>query len=121
MQAAIDSLNQTLEPVLHVLAWILLIGGSAFSVIGAIGLLRMPDFYCRIHAAGLTDTMGATLILLGLAIHNGIDQGCRINASWLEMARWRAAATHPSSGRERSTSPATSSARASISASRSAT
>ena len=33
----------------------------------------MPDFYTRTHAASLTDTMGATLILLGLAIHNGID------------------------------------------------
>ncbi|MCR9095313.1 MAG: monovalent cation/H(+) antiporter subunit G [bacterium] len=56
-----------------ILVWACLVGGGLFSVIGGIGLLRMPDFYTRTHAASLTDTMGATLILLGLAIHNGID------------------------------------------------
>jgi multicomponent Na+:H+ antiporter subunit G len=42
-------------------------------MIGGIGLLRMPDFYTRSHAASLTDTMGATLILLGLGIHSGLN------------------------------------------------
>ena len=56
-----------------ILVWACLVGGGLFSVIGGVGLLRMPDFYTRTHAASLTDTMGATLILLGLAIHNGID------------------------------------------------
>ena len=56
-----------------ILVWACLVGGGLFSVIGGVGLLRMPDFYTRTHAASLTDTMGATLILLGLGIHNGID------------------------------------------------
>lgn len=56
-----------------ILVWACLVGGGLFSVIGGVGLLRMPDFYTRTHAASLTDTMGAGLILLGLAIHNGID------------------------------------------------
>lgn len=62
-----------MEGLRDILVWVCLVGGGLFSVIGGIGLLRMPDFYTRTHAASLTDTMGATLILLGLAIHNGID------------------------------------------------
>lgn len=62
-----------MEAAREVLVWLCLLGGSAFSVIGGVGMLRMPDFYTRTHAASLTDTMGATLILLGLGIHNGLD------------------------------------------------
>ncbi len=53
--------------------WACLLGGSVFSVIGGVGLLRMPDFYTRTHAASLTDTMGAFLILLGLMLHSGAN------------------------------------------------
>ena len=42
--------------------------GCAFGIIGAIGLLRFPDFYSRLHAAGITDTLSAALILVGLMI-----------------------------------------------------
>ena len=62
-----------MEGLRDILVWVCLVGGGLFSLIGGIGLLRMPDFYTRTHAASLTDTLGATLILLGLAIHNGID------------------------------------------------
>ncbi|MEE4211934.1 MAG: monovalent cation/H(+) antiporter subunit G [Parvularcula sp.] len=54
--------------VLDLLTFILLIAGGAFVVIGAIGVLRFPDFYTRTHAAGVTDTLGADLILLGLLL-----------------------------------------------------
>ena len=40
-------------------------------VIGGIGMLRLPDFYTRIHAAGITDTMGAWLMLVGLMFQAG--------------------------------------------------
>ncbi len=53
------------------LSWLLLLGGSAFLLIGGIGVLRMPDFYTRLHAAGLTDTLAAGLILAGLAVQGG--------------------------------------------------
>jgi multicomponent Na+:H+ antiporter subunit G len=53
--------------------WVCLLGGGAFSLIGGIGLIRMPDFYTRSHAASLTDTMGAFLILLGLMLHSGAN------------------------------------------------
>jgi multicomponent Na+:H+ antiporter subunit G len=54
--------------ILDLLSWLLLLGGSFFCVVGGIGLLRLPDFYCRTHAGGLTDTLGATLIMGGLML-----------------------------------------------------
>jgi multicomponent Na+:H+ antiporter subunit G len=42
--------------------------GLAFIVGGAIGLLRFPDFYTRLHAARVSDAVGATILLIGLAI-----------------------------------------------------
>ncbi len=50
----------------EILGWALLLSGSAFCIIGSIGLFRLPDFYSRVHAAGVLDSLGAILILLGL-------------------------------------------------------
>lgn len=51
----------------------LLGAGSIFVLIGALGLIRLPDFYTRLHAAGITDTLGAELILLGLMFQAGLS------------------------------------------------
>ena len=59
--------------VLDVLSWIFLITGSFFAVVGGIGLIRLPDFYSRIHAGGITDTLGAGLILTGLMFQSGLS------------------------------------------------
>ena len=48
--------------------------GLFFVFAGTIGVLRLPDFYTRIHAAGMTDTLGAEMILLGLIIQAGFSQ-----------------------------------------------
>jgi len=48
--------------------------GLFFVFAGTIGVLRLPDFYTRIHAAGMTDTLGAEMILLGLMIQSGFTQ-----------------------------------------------
>lgn len=53
------------------LSWFCLITGSVFSLIGAVGMLRMPDVFTRIHAASLIETMGVGMILLGLGIQSG--------------------------------------------------
>lgn len=53
------------------LSWLLLIAGSIWIILGGIGLLRFPDFYTRLHPVGLTDTMGAALLLLGLMLQAG--------------------------------------------------
>lgn len=60
-----------MELLVDGLSWLLLLGGSFFSIVGGIGLLRLPDFYTRIHSGGITDTGGAGLILLGLALQAG--------------------------------------------------
>ncbi len=53
-----------------VLSWVALISGGFFVVVGSLGLLRFPDFFCRIHAASITDTLGAGLIVLGLLLQS---------------------------------------------------
>jgi multicomponent Na+:H+ antiporter subunit G len=60
-----------MSAVIDVASWILLVTGGLFCIVGAVGLLRMPDFYTRVHAASVTDTLGAGLILLGLILQAG--------------------------------------------------
>ncbi len=62
-----------MEAAREIAVWVCLLAGSGFSIVGGIGMLRMPDFYTRSHAASITDTMGATLILLGLGLHSGLN------------------------------------------------
>lgn len=62
----------TLEMVLFGLSWVLLTVGSVFVVIGAIGIVRMPDIYTRLHAASLIETIGAGAILIGLMLQAGL-------------------------------------------------
>ena len=50
---------------------IILIGsGLFFFAAGVIGVLRLPDFYSRLHAAGKCDSLAAVLVLLGIALFN---------------------------------------------------
>ncbi|MCY4421327.1 MAG: monovalent cation/H(+) antiporter subunit G [Gammaproteobacteria bacterium] len=51
-----------------VASWLLLGLGSVFCLIGTLGLMRLPDFYSRVHAASIIDSLGAILILLGLIL-----------------------------------------------------
>ena len=62
-----------MEVAREIAVWFCLVTGSVFCVIGGIGIIRMPDFYTRSHAASITDTLGATLILLGLGLHSGLN------------------------------------------------
>ncbi|MBK7261997.1 MAG: monovalent cation/H(+) antiporter subunit G [Rubrivivax sp.] len=57
--------------MLDLLSWALLLAGGFFCVVGAVGLVRMPDFYTRMHAASVVDTLGAGLVLLGLLLQAG--------------------------------------------------
>jgi multicomponent Na+:H+ antiporter subunit G len=60
-----------MDLLLEVFSWFFLMTGSAFVLIGAIGVLRLPEVFTRSHAAGMIDTMGAGLILLGLMFQAG--------------------------------------------------
>lgn len=57
--------------ILEYLSAALLLAGVAFCVIGALGVLRLPDALTQLHAAGITDTVGAVLIVLGLMAQAG--------------------------------------------------
>ncbi len=56
------------------LGWLLLLAGSFFVVSGGIGLVRMPDFFTRMHPSGVVDTLGAALIVAGLIVQAGPTQ-----------------------------------------------
>jgi multicomponent Na+:H+ antiporter subunit G len=47
---------------------IFLILGLVFFTGGCVGILRLPDFYTRLHAAGKLDTLGSLSVMLGLAV-----------------------------------------------------
>jgi multicomponent Na+:H+ antiporter subunit G len=53
------------------LAGALVVTGLFFLIVGAIGFVRLPDVFCRLHVTGVLDTMGAPLVLLGVAVHLG--------------------------------------------------
>lgn len=62
-----------IDVVLTTLRDLLLISGAIAVLIGAIGVLRFPDLFARIHAAGITDSAGAGLLVAGLLIEAGIS------------------------------------------------
>ncbi len=57
--------------IIDTLSWICLLAGGMLGIVGGIGIHRFPDFYSRLHAAGITDTLCAMLILLGLGLQAG--------------------------------------------------
>lgn len=59
--------------ILETLSWICLLLGAALGMVGGIGMHRFPDFYTRLHAASITDTLCAALFLLGLGFQAGLS------------------------------------------------
>jgi multicomponent Na+:H+ antiporter subunit G len=57
-----------MEMAFDVLAWLCTLAGLFFMLTGSVGVLRMPDVFTRLHAAGMTDTMGAGFLLAGMAV-----------------------------------------------------
>lgn len=55
-----------MSSLLDILSWVFLLGGGFLGITGAVGLFRFPDFYTRLHAASVTDTLCAGLIVMGL-------------------------------------------------------
>lgn len=60
-----------MEQITTILSWGMIIAGAYFMISGSLGILRMPDFFTRLHPAGVTDSFGAPLVLLGVAVHFG--------------------------------------------------
>ena len=62
-----------IDLVINSASAILIGAGSIFILVGSLGLVRLPDFYTRMHAAGVTDTLGAELLLLGMMLQAGLS------------------------------------------------
>jgi multicomponent Na+:H+ antiporter subunit G len=58
---------------IEIASWILILLGSFFTVAGALGILRMPEIFTRIHAASVTDTLGVGFLILGMALQAGLS------------------------------------------------
>ncbi len=62
-----------IDAVLDWVSWACLLGGTFFILVSSLAVLRLPDYFSRIHGAGITDTLGAGLILLGLMCQAGLS------------------------------------------------
>lgn len=58
---------------MNIIGLVFIFGGLFFLTISCIGIIRLPDFYARTHAVGKSETLGAMLFLLGLALYNGFE------------------------------------------------
>lgn len=59
--------------MIDILSWLSLSTGGVLGIVGAVGIHRFPDFYSRLHAVGIADTLSALLILFGLGLQAGLS------------------------------------------------
>lgn len=59
--------------LIEILSWILIVSGGIFSIIGAVGQLRFPDFWARLHAASVSDSAGMILLIAGMILQTGVS------------------------------------------------
>ena len=57
----------------EIISWFFIATGALLGVAGGIGIHRFPDFYSRLHAVGITDTLCAAMFLIGLALQTGLS------------------------------------------------
>jgi len=62
-----------IESLVDILSWICLLLGGAVGIIGGLGLVRLPDFFTRLHAAGVAETLCPLLVVLGLVLQSGLS------------------------------------------------
>lgn len=54
--------------LLEVMSWASILAGSFFVLVGALGLLRMPDVFTRMHAASVIETVGVGFLIVGMCL-----------------------------------------------------
>jgi len=59
-----------MEFIVDMISALCLLLGSFLCLSGGVGIIRFPDFYTRMHAVGVTDTLAAAMILIGLMLQN---------------------------------------------------
>ncbi len=64
-----------MSAAVDIASWIAMVTGGLLLVTGALGMVRLPDLFTRLHAASLADTGGAALLLLGMVLQTdfGLD------------------------------------------------
>ncbi|MCR5559853.1 monovalent cation/H(+) antiporter subunit G [Schwartzia sp. (in: firmicutes)] len=55
----------------EIIACLLMGAGLIFLIGSMVGMLRLPDYYSRVHASGNSETLGTLLVFLGLIVYNG--------------------------------------------------
>jgi len=58
---------------IEIISWIFIVAGALLGIAGGIGIHRFTDFYSRLHAVGITDTLCAAMFLIGLAMQTGVS------------------------------------------------
>ena len=61
----------SLEIIVEAISWAFILSGSFFVIIGAVGMLRFPDFWSRLHAVSITDSAGVILLFAGMCMQAG--------------------------------------------------
>lgn len=67
----IDWLTPYVDPALDVASWICFIIGGFYLIVGSFGMIRLPDFWARLHGAGIVDTLATELFILGMILQAG--------------------------------------------------
>ncbi len=67
-----------IDKLFTALSALCLAGGVFFLFVGTLGLLRLPDVYCRLHATTKCDTLGAGLVLLSLALQSSFAAAIKL-------------------------------------------
>ena len=60
-----------MDMVVSIASWAALLAGGFFYLVGSIGLNRMPDFFTRMHATSVSETLGAGLLVVGMLLQAG--------------------------------------------------
>ncbi len=60
-----------MEYLSEIFSWIFILLGSFLILVGSIGLIRLPDFWSRLHGVSITDTGGVLFLLIGMMIQAG--------------------------------------------------
>jgi multicomponent Na+:H+ antiporter subunit G len=60
-----------ISTLMDILAGLAVLIGAFFVLVAAVGIIRMPDVYVRMHAATKTGTLGSGLMLVGVALQSG--------------------------------------------------
>ena len=57
--------------IIEALSWIFILSGAGFVVVGALGILRLPGFWSRLHAASVSESAGVILLVIGMCLQAG--------------------------------------------------